>query len=51
MKANRELHAPVALPPGTHWTGGWVGRRASLDTVTKRKRLSQTLPGIEHWSS
>jgi hypothetical protein len=23
----------------THWTGGWVGRRASLDIVAKRKIL------------
>jgi hypothetical protein len=23
--------------PGTHWIGGWVGSRASLDTVVKRK--------------
>jgi hypothetical protein len=35
-----QLHAPVALPsekepPGTHWIGDWVGRRASLDDVEK----------------
>jgi hypothetical protein len=23
--------------PGMHWTGGWVGHKASLDTVAKRK--------------
>jgi hypothetical protein len=23
--------------PGTHWIGGWVGSRAVLDTVVKRK--------------
>jgi hypothetical protein len=23
--------------PGTHWTGGWVGSRAVLDAVVKRK--------------
>jgi hypothetical protein len=23
--------------PGTHWVGGWVGCRAGLDAVTKRK--------------
>jgi hypothetical protein len=36
-----QLHAPAALPgeivPGTHWIGGWVGPRAVLDTVVKRK--------------
>jgi hypothetical protein len=39
------------LPPprerayGTHWIGGWVGPRAGLDDVEKRKFL--TLPGLE----
>jgi len=23
--------------PGTHWIGGWVGPRAFLDAVVKRK--------------
>jgi hypothetical protein len=23
--------------PATHWIGGWVGPRAGLDTVSKRK--------------
>jgi hypothetical protein len=40
-----QLHAQAALPPrdkapGTHWIGGWVGPRAGLDTVVKRKILS-----------
>jgi hypothetical protein len=26
--------------PSTHWIGGWVGSRAGLDTVSKRKILS-----------
>jgi hypothetical protein len=34
-------HSIATLPwgksPGTHWTGGWVGPRASLDAVEKRK--------------
>jgi hypothetical protein len=30
---------------GTHWIGGWVGLRAGLDDVEKRKLL--TLPGFE----
>jgi hypothetical protein len=31
--------------PGTHWIGGWVGPRTSLDDVVSRKFL--TLPGLE----
>jgi hypothetical protein len=42
--------APAALLPGeaapvTHCLGGWVGPRAGLDDVKKRKFL--TLPGLE----
>jgi hypothetical protein len=45
-----QLHAPAALPPGkgspgTHWIGGWLGPRAGLDDMEKRKFL--TLPGLE----
>jgi hypothetical protein len=32
---------------GTHWIGGWVGPRAGLDAVVKRKN-SQPLSGLEH---
>jgi hypothetical protein len=28
---------PGGRVPGIHWTGGWVGHRASLDMVVKRK--------------
>jgi hypothetical protein len=28
---------PKEISPGTHWTGGWVGPRAVLDAVVKRK--------------
>jgi hypothetical protein len=28
---------PKERTPGTHWIGGWVGPRAFLDTVVKRK--------------
>jgi hypothetical protein len=31
--------------PGTHWIGSWVGPRAGLDDVEKRKFF--TLPGLE----
>jgi hypothetical protein len=42
MEVSGELHAPVALPPrerdpATHQIGGWVGPRAVLDAVVKRK--------------
>jgi hypothetical protein len=42
MGVSGQLHAPTALPPGkepagTHWIGGWVGPRAVLDVVVKRK--------------
>jgi hypothetical protein len=42
MEVSGQLHAPAALPPrernpGTHWIGGWVGTRAVLDAVVKRK--------------
>jgi hypothetical protein len=41
---------PGRLPPGersfdTNWKGGWVGPRAGLNDVEKRKFL--TLPGLE----
>jgi hypothetical protein len=42
MEASGQLNAPAASPPrkeppGTHWIGGWVGPRAVLDVVVKRK--------------
>jgi hypothetical protein len=37
---------PGERTPGTHWTGGWVGPRAGLDTEDRGKILSP-LPGIE----
>jgi hypothetical protein len=39
-----QLHAPAALPPGTHWIG-WVNPRADLYDVEKRKFLA--LPELE----
>jgi hypothetical protein len=46
-----ERHTPAALypqekTPVTHWTGGWVGPRAGLDTDARGKILLP-LPGIE----
>jgi hypothetical protein len=51
MGVSGQRHAPAALyplgkDPGTHWTGGWVGPRAGLDTEARRKILCP-LPGIE----
>jgi hypothetical protein len=37
---------PGERTPGTHWTGGWVGLRAGLDTEARGKILSPLL-GIE----
>jgi hypothetical protein len=36
---------PRERAPGTHWIGGWVGLRASLDDMEKRKFF--TLSGLE----
>jgi hypothetical protein len=44
--ASRPGHfIPGERASGTHWIGGWVGPKASLDYVEKRKFL--TLPGLE----
>jgi hypothetical protein len=44
MEVSGQLHAPAFLPhgknPGTYLIGGWVGFRAVLDTVVKRKTPS-----------
>jgi hypothetical protein len=42
MEVNGQVHAQAALPPGketpgTHGIRGWVGPRALLDLVVKRK--------------
>jgi hypothetical protein len=36
---------PRKIAPSTHWIGAWVGPRASLDNVDKRKFL--ILHGLE----
>jgi hypothetical protein len=38
---------PSEIDPGTHWIGGWMGPRAGLDAVVKRKIPSPPPPGIE----
>jgi hypothetical protein len=45
MEVSGQLHDPAALLPGKeplvpHWIGGWVGPRAVLNAVVKRKILS-----------
>jgi hypothetical protein len=30
---------PLWKNPGTHWSGGWVGHRASLGTAVTRRRI------------
>jgi hypothetical protein len=39
MGVSGQHHAPAALYPRTHCTGGWVGPRASLDTEARGKIL------------
>jgi hypothetical protein len=36
---------PGETAPGTHWIGGWVNPKVSLEDIEKRKSL--TLPGLE----
>jgi hypothetical protein len=50
MEVSGQLEAPAAFPPGksehgTHWIEGWMGPRADLDLVVKRKIFP--LPGLE----
>jgi hypothetical protein len=33
------LFTPGEIAPGTHWIGGWLGLRAGLDAVKKKKYL------------
>jgi hypothetical protein len=48
MEVSGQLQAPAAPREralSTHWVGGWVGPRAFLDTVVKRK-----IPGLRQES-
>jgi hypothetical protein len=38
---------PKERAPGTHWIGGWVGPRAVLDAVVKRKIRSKKLGNMK----
>jgi hypothetical protein len=49
-QGDRSASRPGRFTPGekdlcTHWIGGWLGPRAGLDAVEKRKFV--TLPGLE----
>jgi hypothetical protein len=53
MEVSGQLHTvgtvyPGKKPPVTHWIGGWVGPRASLDIVEKNLL---PLHGIVPWVS
>jgi hypothetical protein len=41
----------MPLYAGNHWTGHWVGPRASLDTAAKRKHPFIACHKLKHWSS
>jgi len=38
MEVSGQLHALATLPLVTQWIGGWVGPRAGLDMVVKRRK-------------
>jgi hypothetical protein len=47
VEVSRQLQVPAALlpgegAPGTHWIGGWVGPRADLNAMDKRKFCAST---------
>jgi hypothetical protein len=59
LEMSGQLHTPAALPPpreralDTHWIGGWVGPRAILDTMAKRKiptSRRESNPTWKYWS-
>jgi hypothetical protein len=39
MGVSGQRHAPAVLYPGTHWTGGCMGPRASIDTGNRGRIL------------
>jgi hypothetical protein len=57
IEVSGQLHDPARFIPrervrGAYWIRGWVGPRAGLDTVAKRKIIpSLPLPRIEPRSS
>jgi hypothetical protein len=55
MEESDQLHAPAALlpverAPGTHWVEAWVGPRAGLEAMDKRKSLTSArnrIPAVQ----
>jgi hypothetical protein len=45
LASRSDRFTPRERAPGAHWIGGWVGPRAVLDAVAKRKFPAP--PGIE----
>jgi hypothetical protein len=42
-----KVNIPRERAPGIHWIGGWMGPRADLDAVVKRKISSLEPPIIQ----
>jgi hypothetical protein len=40
LASRPDRFTPREGAPGTHWVGGWMGPRAGLDSVSKRRILS-----------
>jgi len=51
MEVSGKLYVTAALIPGNHWIRDWLGPRADMDSVEKKKIPSVHLPGTEPWSS
>jgi hypothetical protein len=45
MEVSGQLYAPAVLPPVPTEYGGWVGLRAGLDAMAKKKKIP-ALTGI-----
>jgi hypothetical protein len=55
MEVSGQLHTLGAFTPGErasgiHWIGGWVGPRAGLDDVEKRKSLQAVARRYADWA-
>jgi hypothetical protein len=54
MKVSGHLHAPASLLPGkavgTHWIGGWAGRRTNMNAVEKDRISCGPRETVGKWS-